>query len=303
MKKSYPIMIVIFLLGLFFGFIVGRSVDPIDLVLRKAEKINKNNSLSGSLRLGGAWNLFGMFSSYQTISDEIKNNPQKQKAFFENITNQISQKKQSIDLLNTTKTFIKLAKQEVLIDHSLHRYLYTLGLLELQNGMFFAAVTDLEQAYFLLPSDIKTKQSLATAYIALYRTKTSISEKKDISQKIIHYSLLALEDNPRHLDTLYGLGLVYLDLREFDSALDYFEQILIYSPENINALLGIARVYFEQNDLLRSKNIYEQTEALILEKLGQKKFLRKSLNHEFELNQRLNSIRNNLNIIYELLEE
>ncbi|MGL4389071.1 MAG: tetratricopeptide repeat protein [Brevinema sp.] len=302
MKKSYFLIGSSLLLGLFFGFMIGRGFDSIDVALRKAQEINNKNNLSSSPRLGGAWNLFGLFSPYKTIKDELQANPKKQKEFFESITNKIKQKKESINILKDSKALINLAKKEVLINHSLHNYLYGLGLLELQNGMFFNAVNDLEEAYYLLPRDIQTKRSLATAYIALYRTKTNLKEKKEISEKIIHYSLLALEDNPKHIDTLYGLGLVYVDIKDFEKALYFFEKILITSPENINAMLGLARVFFEQNKITQSKEIYEQSEALILEQINQKKFLRKGLNHDFELNKKLVIIRNNLKTIYKLLE-
>ncbi|MGL4394304.1 MAG: tetratricopeptide repeat protein [Brevinema sp.] len=293
----------IFVLGLIFGVMIGRSFDSVDLAMRKAQEINRKAGTAGSLRVGGSWNLFGLFSPYKTLEDEVRANPKKQKEYFENITNKIEKKHESITVLKDAKELIKLAKQEVLIDHSLHIYLYGLGLLELQNGMVFQSIEHLEEAYHIMPRDISTKQSLATAYIALYRTKTDDSEKKAISEKIIHYSLLALEDNPKHLDTLYGLGLVYTDLKQFDKAEQYFEEVLVFSPENINAMLGLGRIYFEQNQLTKSKNIYEKSEALILEQISRKKFLRKSLNHDYELNRKLTVIRNNLKIIYELLEE
>lgn len=298
MKISKIMLVCLMLLALLFGVMIGRSFDPIDLAIRKSQKLNKqSNQLSFSLRPGGTWNLFGLISPYKTLVQEIQKNPKTQKKYLTNLTNQIRKKEEAIEILSEQKELIALAKQELLIDQLLQQYLYSLGKLQIQNGMIYEAVTNLQTAHYLAPDDIKTIQLLSMAYISLYQLQTTQKDKEEISEKVIKYSKIALLQNPYHLDTLYGLGLTYTDLGKLELGLESFEQILERDPENINALLGSARIYFDQNNIDKARIIYEQAEALILERLSQKKLLRKSLNNKFELEQKLSTIHKNMDII------
>lgn len=296
--KTKTLLFITITISCTIGYMIGASMDPIDRAIRKAQKLNKTN-LAGisSLREGGAFNIFGLFSKKQTTAQKMQNDSSFSNQYVSRISNTITQKESAITLLEETQEFIALAKQEVLIDKNLQRYLVSLGRIQLENGLIFQSVTNLKKAYSIIPNDLSTIQLLSLAYLSLYQLLPSGSEKSQAGEEAIQFLKAKLTHTPHDINTLYGLALIYTDQGLYANALPLFLQILDINAEHIDSLLGIARIYYDQGNLDKARRIYEQTEALILEMKNQRSFLRKELNTSI-LDQKLITIRNNLEILY-----
>lgn len=285
-------------LGFFFGIMIGLSNDPLDRAIRKAQKINRADLKNkGSLRPGGAYNIFGLFKKNTNLAEELRHNPIKKQQYIASVTNQIHKKEHAIKTLDEVKEFVKLAQKEVFIDNSLQRYLYSLGRIQLQNGMVYQAISNLNRSYQINPYDTSTAQLLADSYLGLYQVLPNGSEKSQAGDKAIRFLKLTLLTSPNSIQALYGLALIYTDQHIYQQALPLFASILDKDPENIDALLGAARIYYEQNNPDQARKIYEQAEALILEAKNKRSFLRKKLTIG-NLDQKLITIRKNLEILY-----
>lgn len=297
MKTKHLIFLSIFF-SFAIGYMSGASMDPIDRAIRKAQKINKNN-LSGisSLREGGAFNLFGLFSKTSSLPEKLQNDSQFSNEYVTRISNNLEQKQQSVEILKETKEFIRLAKQEVFLDNSLQRYLVSLGRLQLENGLIYQAVSNLQQAYDLKPNDLSAIQLLSLAYLSLYQVLPEGSEKSSMGDSAIASLKATIKNSPNDINSIYGLALIYTDQGLYANALPLFLNILNKNPEHIDSLLGIARIYYDQGHSDKSRKIYEQTEALILELKNRRGFVRQKLNVS-ALDQKLTVIRKNLDIIY-----
>ena len=292
---SYFLLI---LLGGVIGYMVGVSMDPVDSAIRKAQKINRANLANiSSLREGGAMNLFGIFTKKKSLQEKINTDTTFSNEYVHRINNDLAKKEKAIELLDETKEFIKLATQEVFIDSSLQKYLYSLGRVQLQNGMIFQALTNLQRSYSINPNDSSTTQLLSSSYLALYQTLPAGSEKSQAGESAIRFLKLTLLTKPNSINTMYGLALIYTDQGLYQQALPLFLQIIDKNPEHIDSLLGVARIYYDQGERDKARRIYEQTEALILELKNKKSFTRKELNIGV-LDYKLKVIRNNLEILY-----
>ncbi len=295
-KKTTILMIVMIFSA---GYMVGSSMDPVDRAIRKAQKINRAN-LSGvsSLREGGGFNLFGIFKKPMSTAQKIQTDLSFSNEYVARVNNTIEKKESAIQTLEEIQDFIDLAKQEVFIDKSLQRYLVSLGKLQLENGITFKAITNLQRSYDINPNDLSTVQLLAMSYLALYQLSPEGSEKFQLGENAILYLKLTLKNYPNDINALYGLALIYVDQDQLKNALTLFLRILELNPEHIDAMLGIARVYYEQGEIDKARRLYEEIEALILEMKNKRGFVRKELNHG-ALDQKLIVIRNNLEIIYQ----
>ncbi len=301
MKNIKKTTILIIVMVFFAGYMVGASMDPIDRAIRKAQKINRAN-LAGvsSLREGGGLNLFGAFKKPMSTAEKIQTDASFSNEYVSRISNTMSKKESAILTLEEIQDFIDLAKQEVFIDNSLQRYLVSLGKLQLENGMIFKAITNLQRSYDINPKDLSTAQLLAMSYLALYQISPEGSDKMQLGENAVQYLRLTLTHYPNDINALYGLALLYVDQESYQNALGLFLRILELNPEHIDALLGVARVYYEQGDIDKARRLYEETEALLLEMKNQRGFVRKELNVS-ALDQKLTVIRNNLEIIYKSL--
>lgn len=291
--------ILLVLLGVFIGYMVGISMDPIDRAIRKAQKINRAD-LKGvsSLREGGSFNLFGIFTKTVPLAEKIEKDLSFSNDYVNRISKNIQKKEVAIQTLEEVQEFIKLATQEVFIDNSLQKYLFSLGRIQLENGLVFQAISNLQRSYEINPNDSSTAQLLSSSYLGLYQVLPEGSEKAQAGENAVRFLKLTLKNKPNSINTLYGLALIYTDQGIYNQALPIYLDIVKRNPEHIEALLGIARIYYEQGNIDQARKLYEQTEALILELKNRRSFIRQKLNIGV-LDQKLAVIRNNLAIIYE----
>ena len=55
----------------------------------------------------------------------------------------------------------------------------------------------------------------------------------------IHLFKLHLIDDPKHAESLYNIGVAYVDLEEYPNAIEYYEKCLKVDEENLNCNLNL----------------------------------------------------------------
>lgn len=285
--KNYTLILWL-VLGFFFGYMFGITMDPLDRAIRKAQNVNKN-TLTGFSTLRA-----GEKSFEQQLQEDPKKMSQYVKAVSENILN----KEKAINILDDANAFIDLATKKTFIDNSLQKYLMSLGSIQLQHGMVYQAITNLKRAFDLNPYDAATVQYLGLSYLGLYQVLPSGSEKNSTGDEALKFLQIGIKINPQNQDALYGLALIYTDQGLYNEALPYFSRLLELNPSNIDALLGAARIYYDNGDLDKARRIYEQSESIILNQQRQTGLLRKPVT-QGNAQLKLDTIRKNLEIIYQ----
>lgn len=130
---------------------------------------------------------------------------------------------------------------------------YTLGLSHLQNGSPTLALKELLKAVELDSSDAEIQAGLAQAY----------QLKKAFTEAESHYlkALKLSEDDPRYLNNLAAL---YIDMEEWDKAIDYFTQAannLLFMRTEV-ALSGIGYAHFRKGDYPAALNFYQEAKTI-----------------------------------------
>ncbi|MGL5722130.1 MAG: tetratricopeptide repeat protein [Brevinema sp.] len=254
-RNSVPLWCV--LAGVAIGFMIGRTQDPIDRAIRKAQ--NEARPQLSTLRAPAG----------QTIDDVLNMDASKRAEYSRVISNNIAGKEKAINTLKNSQAYMDLAIQRNFVDNSLQKYLATLGEIQLQHGFLYQAITNLEQAVLINPHDTRAVYNLAMSYLGLYQVMGNSSEKSLLADKLVAALNMGLVGNPDNMDLLYGLALLYTDQASFARALPLFVRMLEIDPANIDALMGVGRIYYEQKEYDKSRQVFEKAEALILNRRNQ----------------------------------
>lgn len=145
--------------------------------------------------------------------------------------------------------------------------LFKYSLLNKRNKNFEKSIKFFQKIDSVL---IKNQNDIEFLVTNKYEYANTLYLNQDSKNSKIQYELLLkimLENNPedRRLKNIYeGLGLVYLDLNEFDKSIEYFNKSIELTmkdsteqtlKESLRIKGLIANVYYFQNDLIKSINI------------------------------------------------
>ncbi|MGL5255250.1 MAG: tetratricopeptide repeat protein [Brevinema sp.] len=277
-RNSVPIWCVF--AGISIGFMIGRTQDPLDRAIRKAQ--NEARPQVSTLRS----------SAGKTIDDVLNADASKRAEYANVISNNIAGKEKAIDTLKKAQEYMDLAVQRNFIDNSLQKYYASLGEIQLQHGFLYQAVSNLEQAIIINPHDTRSVYNLAMSYLGLYQVMGNSSEKNTLADKLSSALNMGLVGTPDNKDLIYGLALLYTDQGLYARALPLFSRMLEIESTNIDALMGVGRIYYEQRQYDKSRQVFEKAEALILNQRNQQGRF-SGPNSE----RRLETIRRNLEII------
>lgn len=281
------------LAGGFIGFALGRTQDPLDRAIRKAQ--NEAKPVIQTTLRDSSRNLFSNNDVF-TIDEQLSADPAKREAYARTVSNNMAKKENAIQILNDSRAYIDLALKNNFIDNSLQQYLSTLGDLQLRHGFLYLAVTNLEKAIFINPFDARSIYNLAMSYLGLYQVLPNNAEKSDTADKAVSTLNIGLALSPDQVDLLYGLALIYTDRGAYSRALPLFSRLLELNPANIDALMGAGRIYYELKEYDKSRQIFEKAEALILnQKNSGSRFIK------YSPERKLTTVRNNLQTLYNIL--
>jgi tetratricopeptide (TPR) repeat protein len=114
-----------------------------------------------------------------------------------------------------------------------HKGLYGLGMIHLSKKDYDAAIAYFEKA-------VERKPDYAAAYRMLGDTYVA---KKDVDKAIESYkSAVAIQ--PNHI-TNYRLGLLYADLKDYPTAIKYYQQALVYDARHAETYLWLGQAYYQ----------------------------------------------------------
>ncbi|MGL4367013.1 MAG: tetratricopeptide repeat protein [Brevinemataceae bacterium] len=259
MKKQLLIPLLTLCLGLFLGIMMGLMMDPLDRAIHKASRLNHAGS-----KITAFENLQSQKFNFSNIFNKQTSNAQYIQDFSTSSRN-ISKKLEAVNSLKEIKEFTALAKQEVLIDKSLQKYLLSLGKQQFENNMLHEASQSFEQAYKLNQTDLSATQWTAVSYL---KKACSLSDKKEqltAAKKAAEYFHIALGLDPNNIDSLYGLGIINMYLENDNESVSEFEKVLRLQPEHTGAMIKLGNIYFSQNKFAQSEKLFLQAEALLLE--------------------------------------
>jgi arylsulfatase A-like enzyme/Flp pilus assembly protein TadD len=126
-------------------------------------------------------------------------------------------------------------------------WLYSrIGRLYLQQGDKREAISALEKAVRLDPSDVDSLNDLAMAYLETHRIQDSERTFKWI-----------LATNDRYALAYNGLGLIAIQKRDMDAARGYFEKAAQLDPDLLEAQLNLGRIYKNMGANARARACWE----------------------------------------------
>jgi tetratricopeptide (TPR) repeat protein len=114
---------------------------------------------------------------------------------------------------------------------------------------FNDAITSFEKAIALNPEFVLALMKIGSIYI----------EKEDYptAQKIL-LKAYSFEEGSHDINTIYHLGLTYLKLKQYEDAVNYFEQCLKIEPEHIAAINGLGVVYKAKSQFYKAIRFFKQ---------------------------------------------
>lgn len=249
-KKSVYFWMI--LLGMSIGYMLGRTQDPLDRAVRKAQN-EARPVLQTSLR-----------GSVVDMDAQLRADPAKREAYARTVSNNMAAKAKAIKTLEGADAYITLALKQNFIDNSLQKYLGALGDIQMRHGFMYLAVTNLEKAVGINPYDASSIYNLAMSYLGLYQITGAGSEKDTLAEKALAALNLGLAVTPDNPDLMYGLALLYTDRGAYGRALPLYGRLLELNPADEAALMGAGRIYFEQKEYDKSRQVYEKAEALLV---------------------------------------
>jgi len=72
---------------------------------------------------------------------------------------------------------------------------------------------------------------------------------------IYYYNILNI--NPRRTDVLFSLAYIYYNKKNFEKARDVIEKVLLYEPDNTQAMYNLGAIAAASGDKVKAKNYWE----------------------------------------------
>lgn len=129
--------------------------------------------------------------------------------------------------------------------------------LNMTAGKMFLAADDKESAliYYKRAVDIDPSNSLATRQLA--QTYYDVGDK-EMSLAIYEGAIANEVDNNLKADLYYNLGVLYMQLGDFQQAEDNFSLAYDYNPDDVDALRGIAQTFENAEKWSRAEYFYRK---------------------------------------------
>jgi tetratricopeptide (TPR) repeat protein len=175
----------------------------------------------------------------------------------------LEDRKDALELMEKQRYAIDLALEKTRVEERRLIIAIALGKALTEHEMWNEAIKYLETAREILPGDYTANYYLGVSYSSLYNLETSLVEKAKLYDKAMGYIDTALKLRPDSADANYLKGILLFNNGESVTALEYFENILKRYPDDVEALLSVARIYFDWGELDQARNIYLRLENLI----------------------------------------
>lgn len=129
---------------------------------------------------------------------------------------------------------------------------YLLGMALYFSNDVEGAIKAYQEAFAQDPNlPTEAHYNLAVAYHETSRYLDALNEYEAV-----------LRSEPRHINALNNLGLVYSVIGEKDRALDLFQRVLKEEPNNVKARINLGNVFLSTKDLVEAEKIYRSAISL-----------------------------------------
>lgn len=188
-----------------------------------------------------------------------------------------AEKKKALAILDEQKVAIELALKKAHIEESRKILALSLAEIMMKHEMWLEAEKYLKVVIAILPADFKANYNFGVVYSSLYNIEKDSAKKRKLHNDAIGYFGVALKANPKNGDANYLMGiLLYKDGRSAE-ALDYFNTVLRRFPKDVNCLLSVARIYYDQGENEKARKIYLKLENILPPKHPKLAVIRKNL--------------------------
>ena len=175
----------------------------------------------------------------------------------------IDSKKDALELLDQQREFIELAISKIKLDEARKIIALAIGVEAVKHQMWNEAIKYLTVVQDMLPTDYTTHYNLAVAYANLYNVEGSLTNKARLYDTTLKVLNIALTARPDSADANYLMGMMLYYTKDYAAAMGRFQNVLQKYPKDIEALLGVARIYYDTGDLEKAQKIYFSLESMM----------------------------------------
>jgi tetratricopeptide (TPR) repeat protein len=127
------------------------------------------------------------------------------------------------------------------------------GVQAFKNNKFEQAIDHFQQAVTLDPSLINARLYLATAYAQQYVGGVDTPENIRMAEQAIEQYKLVLQADPKNINSVKGIAYLYLQMKKFDLAKEYYKKASEVDPNDPEPYYSIAVIDWTQTYLPRQE--------------------------------------------------
>ncbi|OHD55707.1 MAG: hypothetical protein A2Y33_13780 [Spirochaetes bacterium GWF1_51_8] len=175
----------------------------------------------------------------------------------------VETKKESIDVLNEAREFIDAAFLKLRTEETKQMFALAIGDMLIKGDMWLEASKYLDMAYAILPGDFSINYDLAFCSLKLYQIESDPAKKAALYQKTMHHAAIAYAERADNPNINYLMGVMEFDKGDLKKAFRHFSVIIGKYPNDVDALMAIARIYYEWGEYDKAQNIYIKLESIL----------------------------------------
>ena len=110
------------------------------------------------------------------------------------------------------------------------------GVQAYKNSKFEQAIDHFQQAVALDPSLINARLYLATAFAQQYIPGADTPENNHYAEQAIDQYKQVLQVDPRNINSIKGIAYLYLQMKKFDQAKEYYKKASEVDPNDLSLI-------------------------------------------------------------------
>jgi len=121
------------------------------------------------------------------------------------------------------------------------------GVSSYKNARYEQAIDHFQQAVSFDPSLINARLYLATAYAQQYIPGVDADDNTRMANQAIEQYKSVLERDPRNINSVKGIAYLYLQMKRFDDAKDYYRKAIAMDPNDPEPYYSIGVIDWTQS--------------------------------------------------------
>jgi len=120
------------------------------------------------------------------------------------------------------------------------------GVQAYKNAKYEEAIGHFQQSVSLDPSLINARLYLATAYAQQYIPGADTPDNNQLGQQAIDVYKQVLEKDPKNINAIKGIAYLYLNMKKFEDAKDYYRKAVAADPNDPEPYYSVAVIDWTQ---------------------------------------------------------